>query len=296
MSVLFSWKPRLSPLAALCIFLVCERHRGEASDWFPYIDVLPSTYTCPAYFSDEAMAVLPTSVQIRALKQREAVREIHSANQDFIRWECATPGLSENIAALCAKVRSTQCGRLHFGFIHCCYGEAIMGRFFPLPRYVSQKCSSWNWSSTFYWINDLIKDFWLAFRTLQPIMSEPVEKVLTYEALRSASADIQTQAHHTPQLKWNHSFIKMCRTCGSWNNWRCVSSRWAWCSVNTRSVFMSQPANSFLCGQDVYALAPFLDLLNHRPDVQVNCGNTNSERNVNDSLLPEGFFFFIFSG
>lgn len=85
MSVPFSWKPRLSPLAALCIFLVCEQHRGEASDWFPYIDVLPSTYTCPAYFSDEAMAVLPTSVQIRALKQREAVREIHSANQDFFR-------------------------------------------------------------------------------------------------------------------------------------------------------------------------------------------------------------------
>lgn len=47
--------------------------------------------------------------------------------------------------------------------------------------------------------------------------------------------------------------------------------RWAWCSVNTRSVFMSHPPNTALRGQDVYALAPFLDLLNHRPDVQVNC-------------------------
>lgn len=153
-----SWKPRLSPLVALCIFLVCERHQGEASDWFPYIDVLPSTYTCPAYFKDEIMAVLPASVQIKALKQREAVQEIHSANQDFIR-------------------------------------------------------------------------------TLQPLFSEPVEEVLTYEALR-----------------------------------------WAWCSVNTRSVFMSHQANSFLCGQDVYALAPFLDLLNHRPDVQVKASFNNVTR------------------
>ncbi|MEQ2173213.1 hypothetical protein GOODEAATRI_029640, partial [Goodea atripinnis] len=45
---------------------------------------------------------------------------------------------------------------------------------------------------------------------------------------------------------------------------------WAWCSVNTRSVFMSRPSNSFLSGPDNYALAPFLDLLNHRPDVQLS--------------------------
>ncbi|XP_071336083.1 SET domain-containing protein 4 isoform X2 [Trachinotus anak] len=144
-----SWKPRLSPLLVLCVFLVCERHRGEVSDWFPYINVLPTTYTCPAYFTDDVMTVLPAGVRRRALEQREAVREIHSSNQDF-------------------------------------------------------------------------------FRSLQPILSQPVEEVLTYEALR-----------------------------------------WAWCSVNTRSVFMSHPPNNFLSGQDVYALAPFLDLLNHQPDVQV---------------------------
>ncbi|XP_072246639.1 SET domain-containing protein 4 [Leuresthes tenuis] len=144
-----SWKPRLSPLLVLCIFLVCERHRGEASDWFPYIDVLPTAYTCPAYFADDVIALLPVGVRRRAAEQREAVREIHSSNQDF-------------------------------------------------------------------------------FRSLQPILSQPTEDVLTYEALR-----------------------------------------WAWCSVNTRSVFMSRLPNNFLSGQDNYALAPFLDLLNHRPDVQV---------------------------
>lgn len=82
---LCSWKPRLSPLLALCIFLVCERHRGEASDWFPYINVLPTVYTCPAYFSDDVMALLPASVRRRALEQREAVKEMHSSNQEFFR-------------------------------------------------------------------------------------------------------------------------------------------------------------------------------------------------------------------
>uniref|UniRef100_A0A8C7XNV9 Rubisco LSMT substrate-binding domain-containing protein n=1 Tax=Oryzias sinensis TaxID=183150 RepID=A0A8C7XNV9_9TELE len=48
--------------------------------------------------------------------------------------------------------------------------------------------------------------------------------------------------------------------------------RWAWCSINTRSVFMDRPSSSFLSGPDNYALAPFLDLLNHRPDVQVKAG------------------------
>ncbi|XP_026164749.1 SET domain-containing protein 4 isoform X2 [Mastacembelus armatus] len=153
-----SWKPCLSPLLVLCVFLVCERHRGEASDWFPYIDVLPTTYTCPAYFTDDVLAVLPASVRRQALEQQETIREIHSLNQDF-------------------------------------------------------------------------------FRSLQPILSEPVEEVLTYAALR-----------------------------------------WAWCSVNTRSVFKSHPPNNFLSGEDVYALAPFLDLLNHQPDVKVKASFNDMTR------------------
>lgn len=80
-----SWKPRLSPLVALCVFLVCERHLGEASDWFPYIDVLPAAYTCPAYFADDVVAALPSGARRRALEQREAVREIHSSHRDFFR-------------------------------------------------------------------------------------------------------------------------------------------------------------------------------------------------------------------
>uniref|UniRef100_A0A672IH19 SET domain-containing protein n=1 Tax=Salarias fasciatus TaxID=181472 RepID=A0A672IH19_SALFA len=152
------WEPRLSPLVALCVFLVCERCKGEASDWFPYIDVLPSSYTCPAYFSDDVMAALPSGLRGRALEQRAELRELHSSNQDF-------------------------------------------------------------------------------FRSLTPLLRRPAEDVLTPEALR-----------------------------------------WAWCSVNTRSVFMKRPPSSFLSGPDPYALAPFLDLLNHQPSVQVRAGFNQDSR------------------
>lgn len=101
-----SWKFPLSPLLALCVFLVCERHRGKASDWFPYIDVLPNSYTCPAYFTDEVMAVLPPGVQRNAQEQREAVREFYSSNKDFFRCVShrteAITGVSEGV-----KIRIT---------------------------------------------------------------------------------------------------------------------------------------------------------------------------------------------
>ncbi|XP_032867162.1 SET domain-containing protein 4 isoform X3 [Tyto alba] len=41
------WKPPVSPLIALCTFLIAEKHAGEKSLWKPYLDVLPKTYTCP---------------------------------------------------------------------------------------------------------------------------------------------------------------------------------------------------------------------------------------------------------
>lgn len=81
-----SWKRQVSPLLALCVFLMCERHRGEASDWFPYIDVLPTSYTCPVYFTEEVIAVLPPCVQRKAREQRDAVRELYSSNKDFFRY------------------------------------------------------------------------------------------------------------------------------------------------------------------------------------------------------------------
>ncbi|KAM6100698.1 SET domain-containing protein 4 isoform 2-T3 [Theristicus caerulescens] len=44
---IMKWRPPVSPLIALCTFLIAEKHAGEKSLWKPYLDVLPKTYTCP---------------------------------------------------------------------------------------------------------------------------------------------------------------------------------------------------------------------------------------------------------
>ncbi|XP_033930294.1 SET domain-containing protein 4 isoform X3 [Melopsittacus undulatus] len=51
---IMKWKPPVSPLIALCTFLVAEKHAGEKSPWKPYLDILPKTYTCPVCLGHDA--------------------------------------------------------------------------------------------------------------------------------------------------------------------------------------------------------------------------------------------------
>ncbi|TSK17902.1 SET domain-containing protein 4 [Bagarius yarrelli] len=147
------WKPPVSPLIALCSFLIAERYHGDTAEWSPYIKVLPKSYTCPVYFSNDIMDLLPLDVRIKAASQKEQLEELYFSSLPF-------------------------------------------------------------------------------FLSLQPIFAEPVDKVFTQDAVR-----------------------------------------WAWCSVNTRTVYMEHAQSNFLSQEkDVFALAPYLDLLNHRPDVQVHAG------------------------
>lgn len=144
------WRPPISPLLALCTFLVTERYAGDRSLWKPYLDVLPNSYSCPVYWESEIVTLLPEPLRQRAEQQRTVVQEFYTSNVSF-------------------------------------------------------------------------------FRSLQPLFQEDAENILSYEAMR-----------------------------------------WAWCTVNTRTVYMKHSQRDcFSSEQDVYALAPFLDLLNHSPGVQV---------------------------
>ncbi|XP_071243861.1 SET domain-containing protein 4 isoform X3 [Salvelinus alpinus] len=76
------------------------------------------------------------------------------------------------------------------------------------------------------------------FSSLQPLFSQPVESVFTYDALR-----------------------------------------WAWCSVNTRTVYMEHQHSPYMSRErNVYALAPYLDLLNHCPAIQVKASFSHVNR------------------
>ncbi|XP_071071050.1 SET domain-containing protein 4 isoform X2 [Dasypus novemcinctus] len=144
------WKPPLSPLLALCTFLVSEKHAGDQSPWKPYLEILPKAYTCPVCLEPKVVNLLPRPLRAKAQEQRTHVQEFFTSSRDF-------------------------------------------------------------------------------FSSLQPLFSEAVESIFNYSAVL-----------------------------------------WAWCTVNTRAVYMRhRQREGFSTEPDTYALAPFLDLLNHSPDVQV---------------------------
>ncbi|XP_075054330.1 SET domain-containing protein 4 [Mixophyes fleayi] len=153
------WRPPISPLLALCTFLITERYAGDQSPWKPYLDVLPTAYDCPVYWEPELVNYLPEPIKERAKEQQRAVRELYSSALPF-------------------------------------------------------------------------------FSSLQSLFSESTENVLHYDAVR-----------------------------------------WAWCTVNTRTVYMKHAQRDcFSAEQDVYALAPYLDLLNHSPGVQVEAAFSQERR------------------
>ncbi|NWX56283.1 SETD4 protein, partial [Promerops cafer] len=144
------WKPPVSPLLALCTFLIAEKHAGEKSPWKPYLDVLPQTYTCPACWEPDAINLLPKPLKKKAQEQKLLIQELFRSSKAF-------------------------------------------------------------------------------FSSLQPLFAENTGTIFNFSALE-----------------------------------------WAWCTVNTRTIYMKHPHREcFSLEPDVYALAPYLDLLNHSPNVQV---------------------------
>ncbi|NWR68014.1 SETD4 protein, partial [Bucorvus abyssinicus] len=153
------WKPAVSPLIALCTFLIAEKHAGDKSLWKPYLDVLPKIYTCPVCLEHDVVSLLPEPLRTKAQEQRTTVHELYVSAQAF-------------------------------------------------------------------------------FSSLQPLFAENTGTIFNYSAVE-----------------------------------------WAWCAINTRAIYMKHPQRDcFSLEPDVYALAPYLDLLNHSPNVQVKAAFNEQTR------------------
>ncbi|XP_068281407.1 SET domain-containing protein 4 isoform X1 [Nyctibius grandis] len=156
---IMKWKPPVSPLIALCTFLIAEKHAGEKSLWKPYLDVLPKTYACPVCLERDVVSLLPEPLRRKAQEQRTMVHELYMSSKAF-------------------------------------------------------------------------------FSSLQPLFAENTGTVFSYSALE-----------------------------------------WAWCTINTRTIYMKHSQREcFSREPDVYALAPYLDLLNHNPNVQVKAAFNEQTR------------------
>ncbi|XP_051840852.1 SET domain-containing protein 4 isoform X2 [Antechinus flavipes] len=153
------WTPPISPLLALCTFLISENNAGNKSPWKPYLDILPKDYTCLVCLEPRVVRLLPKPLKIKAQEQKAQVQELFVSSRGF-------------------------------------------------------------------------------FSSLQSLYTENVEHIFHY-----------------------HAFL------------------WAWCTINTRTVYMKHAQKKCLSAEpDVYALAPYLDLLNHSPGVQVNAAFNEKTR------------------
>lgn len=68
-------KLRPKPLLMLCVFILYEKHRGKSSFWHPYISTLPWSFNTPAYFNDDELNALPSSLLDQCITQVNSVHE-----------------------------------------------------------------------------------------------------------------------------------------------------------------------------------------------------------------------------
>lgn len=68
-------KLSLKPLLMLCVFILYEKHRGKSSFWHPYISALPSSFNTPAFFNEEELNALPSSLHEQCITQINTVHE-----------------------------------------------------------------------------------------------------------------------------------------------------------------------------------------------------------------------------
>lgn len=65
----------LKPFLMLCVFILYEKHRGKSSFWHPYISTLPRFFNTPAYFNEEELNALPSSLHEQCVTQVNIVHE-----------------------------------------------------------------------------------------------------------------------------------------------------------------------------------------------------------------------------
>ncbi|XP_071800810.1 SET domain-containing protein 4-like isoform X1 [Asterias amurensis] len=74
--------PPMTSQQALAIFLLYEATKGRDSMWFPYIAIIPPSYTTPAFFNQEELQLLPKNLLTLATAQitkvRTAFKELES--------------------------------------------------------------------------------------------------------------------------------------------------------------------------------------------------------------------------
>lgn len=77
------WKPPISPLIALCAFLIVEKYAHKKSLWKPYLDLLPDVYTCPVCLEEDIVNLFPEPLRRKAHEQRCLIQDLYLSSKHF---------------------------------------------------------------------------------------------------------------------------------------------------------------------------------------------------------------------
>lgn len=73
----------LTPAETISLFLIWEKLKGPSSSWYPYIALLPKSYTNAAYWTEDEIYLLPEDMQEKVTSQITKVRLVLSNLQLF---------------------------------------------------------------------------------------------------------------------------------------------------------------------------------------------------------------------
>ncbi|XP_064598360.1 SET domain-containing protein 4-like [Liolophura sinensis] len=92
------YRPKLTAQEALCVFLMYERHLGKASEWMPYINLLPESFSTPGYFSESELLSLPQNAKEKTREHLKTLDKSYKNVRHFFYecWEEMQPFLSRS--------------------------------------------------------------------------------------------------------------------------------------------------------------------------------------------------------
>ncbi|XP_058042851.1 SET domain-containing protein 4 isoform X1 [Ahaetulla prasina] len=92
---ILKWRPPISPLIALCSFLIAEKWFHRKSVWKPYLDLLPETYTCPVYLEQVTLNLFPEPLRRKAVDQLLFIHDLFTSSKQF--FSSLQPLFSEDV-------------------------------------------------------------------------------------------------------------------------------------------------------------------------------------------------------
>lgn len=90
--MIFRFQVKISPIEALSLFLLYEKFLGGKSEWHPYLEVLPKSFSMPVMWSDDELQHLPGWILSKVKDQKHIISKSFEKLKNLLMETCADFG------------------------------------------------------------------------------------------------------------------------------------------------------------------------------------------------------------